>query len=35
VRKMIHTGINFEKKAETKGTLQQTLRSYLDEEAKK
>ncbi|RSD28851.1 STAS domain-containing protein [Mesobacillus subterraneus] len=29
VRKMIHTGINFEQKAETRGTLQQTLKSYL------
>lgn len=35
VRKMIHTGINFEQKAETRGTLQQTLRSYLDDELKK
>ncbi|WP_079508574.1 STAS domain-containing protein [Mesobacillus jeotgali] len=35
VRKMIHTGINFEQKAETKGTLQQTLRSYLDNEIQK
>lgn len=35
VRNMIHTGINFEQKAETRGTLQQTLRSYLDDELKK
>jgi rsbT co-antagonist protein RsbR len=34
VRNMIHAGINFEKKAETRGTLQQTLKSYLDNEAK-
>jgi rsbT co-antagonist protein RsbR len=32
VRKMIQTGITFDSKAETKGTLQQTLRSYLDNE---
>lgn len=30
VRNMIHTGINFVQKAETRGTLQQTLRHYLD-----
>lgn len=35
VRKMIHTGITFDQKAETKGTLQQTLRSYLDNEVAK
>lgn len=35
VRKMIHAGINFNQKAETKGTLQQTLRSYLDNEVVK
>lgn len=29
VRKMIHAGVTFEKQAETKGTLQQTLREYL------
>ncbi|MBT2690152.1 STAS domain-containing protein [Bacillus sp. ISL-47] len=29
VRKMIHAGVAFEKQAETKGTLQQTLREYL------
>jgi anti-anti-sigma regulatory factor len=34
VRKMIHAGITFEKQAETKGTLQQTLREYLVLEAK-
>ncbi|MCM3666203.1 STAS domain-containing protein [Mesobacillus subterraneus] len=34
VRNMIHAGINFEQKAETRGTLQQTLKSYLDNEAK-
>jgi rsbT co-antagonist protein RsbR len=32
VRKMIHTGINFLQKAETRGTLQQTLKHYLDSE---
>lgn len=35
VTKMIHTGISFEQKAETRGTLQQTLRSYLDDELAK
>lgn len=30
VRKMIHTGINFIEKADTRGTLQQTLKHYLD-----
>lgn len=35
VRKMIHAGITFDQKAETKGTLQQTLRSYLDNEVTK
>ncbi|CAM3727412.1 STAS domain-containing protein [Mesobacillus thioparans] len=34
VRQMIHTGINLDQKADTRGTLQQTLRSYLDNEAK-
>jgi rsbT co-antagonist protein RsbR len=34
VRNMIHAGIAFEQKAETRGTLQQTLKSYLDNEAK-
>lgn len=34
VRKMIHAGVTFEKQAETKGTLQQTLREYLILEAK-
>ncbi|CAM3399793.1 STAS domain-containing protein [Cytobacillus oceanisediminis] len=34
VRKMIHAGVTFEKQAETKGTLQQTLREYLVLEAK-
>ncbi|MBT2259621.1 STAS domain-containing protein [Priestia megaterium] len=29
VRTMIHSGISFEDKAETKGTLQQTLKEYL------
>ncbi len=29
VRKMIHSGVSFEKDALTKGTLQQTLREYL------
>ncbi|TCN19758.1 STAS domain-containing protein [Mesobacillus foraminis] len=29
VRKMVHAGIRFEKNAETKGTLQETLRRYL------
>ncbi|MBM7692768.1 anti-anti-sigma regulatory factor [Peribacillus deserti] len=29
VRKMIHLGVSFEKKAETKGTLQQTLKDYI------
>ncbi|WP_059170403.1 STAS domain-containing protein [Bacillus sp. FJAT-27445] len=29
VRKMIHSGINFSDKAETKGTLQETLKKYL------
>ncbi|RDI45645.1 STAS domain-containing protein [Falsibacillus pallidus] len=28
-RKMVHAGITFDKKAETKGTLQETLRLYL------
>jgi len=32
VRKMIHTGISFLQKAETRGTLQQTLKHYLDSE---
>lgn len=32
VRKMIHTGISFIQKAETRGTLQQTLKQYLDNE---
>ena len=35
VRNMIHAGITFDQKAETKGTLQQTLRSYLDNEISK
>lgn len=35
VRRMIHAGISFEEKAETRGTLQQTLRSYLDNEVSK
>lgn len=35
VRKMIHAGISFEQKAETRGTLQHTLRQYLDNEQKK
>lgn len=30
VRNMIHTGINFSEKAETRGTLQQTLKYFLD-----
>ncbi|MED4235927.1 STAS domain-containing protein [Priestia megaterium] len=30
VRTMIHSGISFEEKAETKGTLQQTLKEYLE-----
>ncbi|KLV28940.1 hypothetical protein ABW04_27060 [Priestia megaterium] len=30
VRAMIHSGISFEEKAETKGTLQQTLKEYLE-----
>jgi anti-anti-sigma regulatory factor len=30
VRTMIHSGISFEDKAETKGTLQQTLKEYLE-----
>ena len=34
VTKMIHSGITFEQKAETRGTLQQTLKSYLDDELK-
>lgn len=34
VRKMIHSGINLDQKADTRGTLQQTLRSYLDSEPK-
>jgi rsbT co-antagonist protein RsbR len=34
VRKMIQAGINFDQKAETRGTLQQTLKQYLDNEAK-
>jgi anti-anti-sigma regulatory factor len=29
VRKVIHAGVSFEQKAETRGTLQQTLRDYL------
>ncbi|WP_306822088.1 hypothetical protein [Mesobacillus foraminis] len=29
VRKMVHAGIQFEKNAETKGTLQETLKRYL------
>lgn len=29
VRKMVHSGINFDKHTETKGTLQQTLNEYL------
>jgi rsbT co-antagonist protein RsbR len=33
VRKMVHSGITFDQKAETKGTLQQTLKYYLDNEA--
>ncbi|MEH7884360.1 STAS domain-containing protein [Bacillus sp. JJ1609] len=32
VRRMIHTGISFIQKAETRGTLQQTLKHYLDSE---
>ncbi|PLT29665.1 STAS domain-containing protein [Peribacillus deserti] len=28
VRKMVHLGVSFDKKAETKGTLQQTLKDY-------
>lgn len=35
VRKMIHSGITFEQKAETRGTLQRTLKQYLDNEAGK
>ncbi|MBS8263613.1 STAS domain-containing protein [Mesobacillus boroniphilus] len=35
VTKMIHSGINFEQKAETRGTLQQTLKSFLDSEFKR
>jgi len=31
VRTMIHSGISFEKKAEAKGTLQQTLKEYLEQ----
>jgi len=34
VRNMIHTGISFIQKAETRGTLQQTLKHYLDNENK-
>jgi rsbT co-antagonist protein RsbR len=34
VRKMIHSGINLDQKADTRGTLQQTLKSYLDSEPK-
>ncbi|WP_053363128.1 STAS domain-containing protein [Bacillus sp. FJAT-27251] len=34
VRKMVHTGISFTNKAETRGTLQQTLRQYLELEPK-
>lgn len=30
VRKMIHTGLSFMEKADTRGTLQQTLKHYLD-----
>lgn len=30
VRTMIHSGISFEERAETKGTLQQTLKEYLE-----
>ncbi|MGX1373103.1 anti-anti-sigma regulatory factor [Priestia megaterium] len=30
VRTMIHSGISFEDKAEAKGTLQQTLKEYLE-----
>ncbi|KKI91282.1 anti-sigma factor antagonist [Bacillus sp. SA1-12] len=32
VRKMVHAGISFEEKAETKGTLQQTLWEYLSKD---
>lgn len=32
VRKMIHTGFSFEQKAETRGTLQQTLKYFLNNE---
>jgi anti-anti-sigma regulatory factor len=32
VRKMVHSGIRFEKDAETKGTLQETLKKYLNKE---
>lgn len=35
VRKMIHAGISFEQKAETRGTLQQTLKQFLDKETAK
>jgi rsbT co-antagonist protein RsbR len=35
VRKMIHAGVSFQSQAETKGTLQQTLREYLVIEPKK
>jgi rsbT co-antagonist protein RsbR len=34
VRNMIHTGISFDQKAETRGTLQQTLKQFLDNESK-
>ncbi|WP_430131955.1 hypothetical protein [Priestia aryabhattai] len=30
VRTMIYSGISFEEKAETTGTLQQTLKEYLE-----
>jgi rsbT co-antagonist protein RsbR len=30
VRKMVHSGISFDHKAESRGTLQQTLREYLE-----
>ncbi|PFK44177.1 anti-anti-sigma factor, partial [Priestia megaterium] len=30
VRTMIHSGISFKERAETKGTLQQTLKEYLE-----
>ena len=35
VTKMIQTGISFSEKAETRGTLQQTLKAYLENESVK